>query len=351
MDKIKYYLLTLFFLLVSLNTQATTYVVETDTYLNIRLEPNTKAKIIGKLYNGDTVNVKNIQNGWASVSFNNRNGYISEKYITKTILHTNKEHSSILWIFILIILVGITYLLFFGEHFWSAIIATIIMLTYFFCYLNFATQPLWILTEKCVGIGWLLFNMLMAILLISAIWGAVSLLLSFFEVDPITILIAKFLFALNIFMPNNNIIFLVLIGSFIFAIIRCIKYRDRSFLFWNIVGLILCAAIVEIGGNICYKTFYGWDAFILILGLFPSLLSIFKSESSASSTSDEPKTISHDAKNGWIYNNYIRDGEGVDHYINHISDTGYITCNDGTFWYSNGGSGSAWRCGYSDTFR
>lgn len=343
MDKIKFWIITLLFLLVALNSQATTFVVETNTYLNIRLEPNTQAKIIGKLYNGDTVNVSNIQNGWALIKFNNRSGFISEKYITQISNHIDTEHSSILWIFILIILVGVSYLLYFNEHIWSATITTIIMLTYFFCYLNFATQPLWILSEKCVGIGWLLINMLMAITLISAIWGAVSLLLSFFEVDPITCIIAKILFALNIFMPDNNLIFIVLIGSLIFAITRCIKYRNGSFLAWNMVGLILCAIIVDVGGYICYKTFYGWDAFILILGLFPSLLSIFQSESSASSMSSESNSISRDARSGHIYNGYIRDGEGVDHYINDISETGFITCSDGTCWHSNGGSGSAWR--------
>ncbi len=49
--------------------------------LNLREAPHTKAKIIGKLYNGDVVQVLRRYPGWYFVDYNGQPGYVSAQYV------------------------------------------------------------------------------------------------------------------------------------------------------------------------------------------------------------------------------------------------------------------------------
>lgn len=64
------------------NTETyTTYkVVNVKSYLNVRASGSTTGKIVGKLYNGDTIKVKKISGGWAQLESGN---WVSTNYIKK----------------------------------------------------------------------------------------------------------------------------------------------------------------------------------------------------------------------------------------------------------------------------
>ena len=55
-----------------------------DSNLNIRNLPREDSKIIGKIHKGDTINIKNFENNdWAVIEYQNKQSYISSKYISK----------------------------------------------------------------------------------------------------------------------------------------------------------------------------------------------------------------------------------------------------------------------------
>lgn len=59
----------------------TTYkVVNVKSYLNVRASGSTSANVIGKLYNGNTIMVKKVSNGWAQLD---NGGWVSINYIKK----------------------------------------------------------------------------------------------------------------------------------------------------------------------------------------------------------------------------------------------------------------------------
>ncbi|MCQ2190848.1 MAG: SH3 domain-containing protein [Paludibacteraceae bacterium] len=59
------------------------YIVTTQSSnLNVRKEPNTTCAIIGKLAKGTEIEVAKIENGWATISFNDQTAYVSADYIT-----------------------------------------------------------------------------------------------------------------------------------------------------------------------------------------------------------------------------------------------------------------------------
>ena len=49
--------------------------------LNVRATPSANGRLMGFLNHGDTVTVEKIQNGWATISYNGKTCFISEKYI------------------------------------------------------------------------------------------------------------------------------------------------------------------------------------------------------------------------------------------------------------------------------
>ncbi len=59
----------------------TTYYCSASS-LNVRSYASTHAPIIGKLKRGERIQVYEIKNGFAKIQYNNRTGYVSERYIT-----------------------------------------------------------------------------------------------------------------------------------------------------------------------------------------------------------------------------------------------------------------------------
>lgn len=58
------------------------YIVNTQSSnLNVRKEPNTTCAIIGKLAKGTEIEVSKIENGWATISFNDQTAFVSAEYI------------------------------------------------------------------------------------------------------------------------------------------------------------------------------------------------------------------------------------------------------------------------------
>ncbi|MCQ2231451.1 MAG: SH3 domain-containing protein [Paludibacteraceae bacterium] len=59
------------------------YIVTTkSSNLNVRKEPNTNCEVVGKLAKGTEVEVSNINDGWATLSFNGQTAYASADYLT-----------------------------------------------------------------------------------------------------------------------------------------------------------------------------------------------------------------------------------------------------------------------------
>ena len=68
----------------SVNTttqQTTTYICTSHDVLNIRKEPNAKAEIVGTIIPNQAIEVYNINNGWAKVSYKGKIAYASAKYL------------------------------------------------------------------------------------------------------------------------------------------------------------------------------------------------------------------------------------------------------------------------------
>ena len=56
-------------------------VTTTGTNLNLRARPNTSAAVIGSIPNGARVTVYGLLPEWASVSYNNKNGFVNRRYL------------------------------------------------------------------------------------------------------------------------------------------------------------------------------------------------------------------------------------------------------------------------------
>lgn len=57
--------------------------------LNVRSRPTTKSQIIGSLYAKDIVDVYKIYNGWATINYKERDGFVSAKYLKLKAEETN----------------------------------------------------------------------------------------------------------------------------------------------------------------------------------------------------------------------------------------------------------------------
>lgn len=53
----------------------------TGDNINIRTGPGTKYTSVGKLYKGDIIKVKSIDNGWAKFKYNDQYRYVSANYV------------------------------------------------------------------------------------------------------------------------------------------------------------------------------------------------------------------------------------------------------------------------------
>ncbi len=66
-------------------TGTTQYVsVNPGSYLNLRASASNNASILTKLDNGSSVTVYSVSNGWAKVTANGKNGYVSSKYLVSS---------------------------------------------------------------------------------------------------------------------------------------------------------------------------------------------------------------------------------------------------------------------------
>ena len=63
-------------------TKPATKTVYTTSDLNVRAEPNKNAKKLGVLKKGTEVKTITLKNGWYSIAYNGKTGYISAKYTT-----------------------------------------------------------------------------------------------------------------------------------------------------------------------------------------------------------------------------------------------------------------------------
>ena len=57
------------------------YKVVSSSSLNVRKTPSVKSAIIGKLQNGQEIEVISVEREWATVNINNKIGYVNKKYI------------------------------------------------------------------------------------------------------------------------------------------------------------------------------------------------------------------------------------------------------------------------------
>ena len=57
------------------------YGIVTASLLNLRQQPSTSSAILAQMPNGTTVNVSSLQNGWAKVTYQGREGFVSLDYL------------------------------------------------------------------------------------------------------------------------------------------------------------------------------------------------------------------------------------------------------------------------------
>lgn len=81
--KLKFTLFFLLILICNLPVAADKYVVKAENGLNIRETPSSYGQVIDKLNCNAVINVKSIEDGWAKISWNGEDAYISSQYIAR----------------------------------------------------------------------------------------------------------------------------------------------------------------------------------------------------------------------------------------------------------------------------
>lgn len=77
------------------SAQAETF-VKTDV-LNVRENPTTESKVVGKVLDGNKLDVKNTENGWLKVNLNGKEGFVSAEftkniyYVTANVLNVRAD--------------------------------------------------------------------------------------------------------------------------------------------------------------------------------------------------------------------------------------------------------------------
>ncbi len=88
-------LLLLFFsFFLFLEAYADNYCVTASTGLNVRASSNKNGEVLGKLSKNDIINVTSIENGWAKIKYNGRDGYVSTSYLKAVSGKENADSSS-----------------------------------------------------------------------------------------------------------------------------------------------------------------------------------------------------------------------------------------------------------------
>ena len=71
-------------------------VVTTDV-LNVRENPTTESKVVGKLLNGNKIDVQNTENGWSKITLDGKDAFVSAEftksiyYVTANVLNVRAE--------------------------------------------------------------------------------------------------------------------------------------------------------------------------------------------------------------------------------------------------------------------
>ncbi|MFT7826721.1 SH3 domain-containing protein, partial [Priestia megaterium] len=71
-------------LLHSIDADAAESAKVTATSLNVRATPSTSGAVVGKITKGNTVNIVDESKGWAKITYNGKEAWISSQYINKT---------------------------------------------------------------------------------------------------------------------------------------------------------------------------------------------------------------------------------------------------------------------------
>ncbi|MDG0058823.1 SH3 domain-containing protein [Priestia sp. P5] len=66
----------------------------TATSLNVRATPSTSGAIVGKITKGNTVNIVDESKGWAKITYNGKDAWISSQYINKTQTNSTSTENS-----------------------------------------------------------------------------------------------------------------------------------------------------------------------------------------------------------------------------------------------------------------
>ncbi len=78
-------------------TSASAETVVTTDVLNVRENPTTESKVVGKVLNGHKLDVINTENGWSQIKFNGKDVFVSAEftksiyYVTANVLNVRAE--------------------------------------------------------------------------------------------------------------------------------------------------------------------------------------------------------------------------------------------------------------------
>lgn len=304
MKTIFIFLLSILFSCMEANAEIL-YRVNAQGGLNVRAEANVSSNVLGKLKNNDLIPVQELIGDWAVIDFEGQRAYVAyqylEVYTDKIQAHAYSSQNHASWLLPLgIFLFSIVCGTLLGhEYYRMGIVATIILLVLIWYMFAKTNNPLWFLTEKGVGIGMMLLNMFLTFVGIMLVWNCIAAIMMLLCVDKITVWASKALFALTVFAPDNNLIFIVLLWGIGLSIYRSIKFSSLKFFVCSFIGLIICGVVVYQGGALCGQVFHGFDAAILVVGLFPQLLNGI--DALGGSSSDETKIVTVKDNSGYEY--------------------------------------------------
>ena len=274
------------------------YRVNARSGLNVRTEANANSNILGKLQYDDLVSVQELTDNWAVIEFKGQKAYIASQYL-EAYAYSSQNHASWLLPFGILLLAIVCATLLGHEYYRVAMATTVVLLVLIWYMLAKTDTPLWFLTEKGVGIGMMLFNMFLTFMGVMLIWSCIAAIMTLLCVDRVTVWGAKALFALTVFAPDNNLILLLLVWGFGLSIYRSVKFSSPMFFVCSCIGLLICGVVVYWGGALCGQIFHGFDAAILVVGLFPQLLNGI--DAFGGSSSNKTKTVTVSDNEGNIY--------------------------------------------------
>lgn len=275
------------------------YRVNAPSGLNVRTHPDKNAQVIGRLENGSNIEVVEIYDNWAQIEYKGKTSYISMQYLEPIgPMNANAGNSQgkthgrgALPIAILVLAIVSCYLI--GhDNLWIGAGVNVLNLCLVWYQLGATPWPLWFVTERGVGFGWMIVNMFLLLIAINLIWTSISVTLSMLEIDKVSIWATKILFVFKVFSPGSTLLVLLILWTLGYAIYRSIRESEFTIVGLSIVGMIIMAIVINGGGALCASTFYGFDAFILLAGVFPTILEWigdFGSSTSSSSRSSELK--------------------------------------------------------------